>query len=112
MPYANELSNFYDSVFAVQVFYSFVAAGIGIFSNAAWIYATQNRRLVDKSLEPQRIRQIRQESYVEPLVSLLAIFGSMIHPSGWIATFLLIPGIFFAQSKIAEKSKYSNHGFH
>ena len=108
MPYANELSNFYDSVFAVQVFYSFVAAGIGIFSTAAWIYATQNRRLVDKNLEPERIRQIRQESYVEPFVSLLAIFGAMIHPSGWIATFLLIPVVLFVQSKMAEKSKYPN----
>ncbi|NER83242.1 MAG: DUF1211 domain-containing protein [Leptolyngbya sp. SIO1D8] len=105
MPYASELSNFYDSVFAVQVFYSFVAAGIGLFSTAAWIYATQDRRLVDKSLEAQRIRQIRQESYVEPLVSLLAIFGAMIHPWGWMATFLLIPVVFWAQSKITEKSK-------
>ena len=105
MPYANELSNFYDSVFAVQVFYSLVAAGIGIFSTAAWIYATQDRRLVDKSLETQKICQIRQESYVEPLVSLLAIFGAMIHPWGWAATFLLIPVVAFIQSKVSERSK-------
>lgn len=105
MPYANELSNFYDSVFVVQVFYSLVAAGIGIFSTAAWIYATQDRRLVDKSLEAEKIRQIRQESYVEPLVSLLAIFGAMIHPWGWAATFLLIPVVAFIQSKVSERSK-------
>ena len=105
MPYANDLSSYYDTVLAVQVFYSLAAAGVGVFSTAAWIYATQNRRLVDNDLEEQTIRQILQESYVEPLVSLLAIFGAMIHPWGWAATFLLIPVIFFAQSKISEKHR-------
>ena len=99
MPYANALSSYFSSVFAVQVFYSLTASGIGLFSTAAWIYATQARRLVSLDLDARTIRQIRQESYVEPLISLLAIAGALIHPWGWFATFLLIPAIQFVQSQ-------------
>lgn len=100
LPYANALSNGYDTVFAVQVFYSLVAAGVGLFSTAAWVYATQDRRLVSENLDAQIIREVRQESYVEPVVSVLAIAGALIHPWGWAATFLLIPVILVVQSKM------------
>ncbi|MEO1372756.1 MAG: TMEM175 family protein [Cyanobacteria bacterium J06635_10] len=73
LPYANDLSTIYDGVLIIQCFYSLSAAGLGIFSTAAWIYATKNRRLVSPDLSDITIRQIRQESYVEPIVSLLAI---------------------------------------
>ena len=105
MPYANALSNRYNSVFAVQVFYSLTAAGIGLFSTAAWIYATQDRRLVAPDLDAQTIRQIRQESYVEPSIYLLAIASALIHPWGWSSTFLLIPVILFMQSQNQQTAK-------
>ncbi|MGD1914138.1 MAG: TMEM175 family protein [Rivularia sp. (in: cyanobacteria)] len=98
LPYANDLSTVYDGVFLIQCFYSLSAAGVGIFSTASWIYATKNRRLVSPDLSDQAIRQIRQESYVEPIVSLLAIVGALIHPLGWILTFILgFPFIFLIQ---------------
>jgi hypothetical protein len=62
-PYASDLSEFHEGVFAIQAFYSFAAARVGIFSTAAWIYGTQNRRLVDANLPDETIRHIRQESY-------------------------------------------------
>lgn len=105
MPYANALSNYFGSVFAVQVFYSLTAASIGLFSTAAWIYATQDRRLVAPDLDAQTIRQIRQESYVEPSIFLLMIAGALIHPWGWFATFLLIPVIQFVQSQNQQTAK-------
>ena len=98
LPYANDLSTIYDGIFVIQCFYSLSVAGVGIFSTAAWIYATQNRRLVDPDLSDRTIRQIRQESYVEPIVSLLAIGGALIHPLGWILTFIFgFPLIFLIQ---------------
>ena len=105
MPYANALSNYFGSVFTVQVFYSLTAASIGLFSTAAWIYATQYRRLVAPDLDAQTIRQIRQQSYVEPSIFLLAIVGALIHPWGWFATFLLIPIIQFVQSQNQQIAK-------
>ncbi len=98
LPYANDLSTIYDGIFIIQSFYSLSVAGVGIFSTAAWIYATHNRRLVDRELSDQTIRQIRQESYVEPVVSLLAIGGALIHPLGWVLTFIVgFPLIFLIQ---------------
>lgn len=105
MPHVNALSSYFGSVFAVQVFYSLTAASIGLFSTAAWIYATQGRRLVAPDLDAQAIRQIRQESYVEPSIFLLAIAGALIHPWGWFATFLLIPVIQFVQSQNQQIAK-------
>jgi len=103
MPYANDLISYYNTTVAIQIFYSLVAAGVGLFSTAAWIYATQNRRLVGDDLSDRLIRQIRQESYIEPLVTLLAIVGAWIHPWMWDATFLLIPILLFVQSKLSFK---------
>ncbi len=98
LPYVNDLSTIYDGVFIIQCFYSLSVAGVGIFSTAAWIYATQNRRLVASELSDITIRKIRQESYVEPIVSLLAIGGALIHPLGWILTFIIgFPLIFLIQ---------------
>ncbi|NEP84041.1 MAG: DUF1211 domain-containing protein [Okeania sp. SIO3B3] len=107
LPYANDLSTIYDGIFIIQCFYSLSIAGVGIFSTAAWIYATQNRRLVDPELPDRTIRQIRQESYVEPIISLLAIVGALIHPLGWILTFILgFPLIFMIQRlfRISDRS--------
>lgn len=98
LPYANDLSTIYDGVFIIQCFYSLSVAGIGIFSTAAWIYATKNRRLVSRDLSDVTIRQIRQESYIEPIVSLLAIVSALIHPLGWILAFIIgFPLIFLFQ---------------
>mgnify|MGYP001793850894 FL=1 len=98
LPYANDLSTVHDGVFVIQCFYSLSVAGVGIFSTAAWIYATQNRRLVAPELSDITIRRIRQETYAEPIVSLLAIGGALIHPWGWILTFILgFPLIFLIQ---------------
>ncbi|MGD1907850.1 MAG: TMEM175 family protein [Leptolyngbyaceae cyanobacterium] len=103
LPYANDLLNFYDSVSAIQVFYSLSVGGVGIFATAAWIYATQNRRLVDPELSDQTIRKVRQESYAEPLVALLAIGGALIHPFGWTVTFFVgLPLVFIVQA-VAQK---------
>lgn len=113
LPYANDLVTFYDEVFAIQVFYSLSAAGTGIFSTAAWIYATHNRRLVKQSLPDKTIRLIRQESYVEPVISLLAIAGALIHPWGWDATFLIGFPLFFLTQKFfqnKEQDRESTYG--
>ena len=103
LPYANDLLTFYDSVFAVQVFYSLAAGGVGIFSTATWIYATYSRRLVDPNLSDQTIREIRQSSYAEPTILLLAIGGAWLHPLGWTVTLVVgFPLIFLIQSLLQE----------
>ncbi|NEQ97730.1 MAG: DUF1211 domain-containing protein [Cyanothece sp. SIO2G6] len=111
LPYASELSEFHDGVFAIQVFYSLVAAGVGIFSSAAWIYGTQNRRLVDNNLPDVTIRHIRRESFTEPLIALLAIAGAWLAPWGWSVTFLVgFPLAFFIQAQLSSKDSEVTEG--
>jgi uncharacterized membrane protein len=101
LPYASDLSESYEGVFALQVFYSLSAAGIGIFSTGAWIYGTQNRRLVAPELSDETIRQIRQESYIEPILYLLAIGAAWLAPWGWFLTLLIgFPAALFIQSRM------------
>ncbi|MEM6613501.1 MAG: hypothetical protein AAF652_14825 [Cyanobacteria bacterium P01_C01_bin.72] len=79
LTYASNLSGSYEGVFAINLFYSLAAIGVGIFSTTAWIYGTQKRRLVESDLSDETIRQFRQESYIEPIIYLLAIvIGLMI----------------------------------
>ena len=87
--YASDLSEAYEGVFAIDLFYSLAAIGVGIFSTAAWIYGTQNRRLVAPDLSDEAIRHIRQESYIEPSIYLLAIGAGWLVPWGWGITVML-----------------------
>ncbi|MEO1095063.1 MAG: TMEM175 family protein [Cyanobacteria bacterium J06638_28] len=108
LAYASDLSTVYEQEFAVQVFYSLAAAGVGLFSSAAWIYGTYDRRLIAAELPDQTIRTIRQESYTEPLISLLAIGGAWIAPWGWTATFAVgFPIAFLIQAQLARREKYT-----
>ncbi len=104
LPYASSLSELYNSTFAIHVFYSLSAAGVGIFSTTAWIYGTQNRHLVSNTLSNETIRHIRQEGYMEPLISLLAIAGAWLAPWAWSATFIVgLPIAFLIQVKLSKK---------
>lgn len=103
LAYASDLSTAYDGEFSVQVFYSLAATGLGMFSSFAWIYGTYNRRLVATDLPDQTIRNIRQEGYIEPLISLLAIGGAWLAPWGWTATFAVgFPIAFLIQAQLAR----------
>ncbi len=104
LPYASDLSESYEEVFAINVFYSVAAAGIGIFSTAAWIYGTQNRRLVSPDLPNETIRHIRQESYIEPIIYLLAIGVGWLVPWGWTITVIVgFPIAFLIQAKLSRQ---------
>lgn len=83
LTYASNLSESYEGVFAIELFYSLAAIGVGIFSTVAWIYGTQNRRLVASDLSDETIRHVRQESYIEPIIYLLAIVIGWLIPGGW-----------------------------
>jgi len=106
LPYASDLSESYDNVFAIDVFYSLSAIGIGIFSTAAWIYGTYNQRLVAPDLSDETIRHIRQESYIEPTIYLLAIGIGWLVPGSWeIAVNLGFLIAFLIQIKLSQQHK-------
>ena len=83
LPYASNLLESYENVFAINVFYSLSAAGIGTFATAAWIYGTQNKRLVADDLSATTIREVRQEGFVEPILYGVALIPGYFVPWGW-----------------------------
>ena len=102
--YASDLLGAYEGVFAISLFYSLAAIGVGIFSTAAWIYSTQNRRLVAPDLSDETIRHIRQESYIEPSIYLLAIGAGWLVSWGWSITVTLgFPIAFLIQAALASQ---------
>ncbi|MEM6452612.1 MAG: TMEM175 family protein [Cyanobacteria bacterium P01_D01_bin.105] len=102
--YASDLLGAYEGVFAINLFYSLAAIGVGIFSTVAWIYGTRNRRLVAPDLSDETIRRIRQESYIEPSIYMLAIGTSWLVPWGWSITVTLgFPIAFLIQAALASQ---------
>ena len=104
LTYASDLSEAAEGAFIINLFYSSAAIGIGIFSAAAWIYGTQNRRLVAPDLSDETIRHIRQESFIEPSIYLLAIGVGWLVPWGWSITVTLgFPIAFLIQAALASQ---------
>ncbi|MEM9217225.1 MAG: TMEM175 family protein [Cyanobacteria bacterium P01_F01_bin.150] len=109
LTYASDLSGSYEGVFAINLFYSLTATGVGIFSTAAWIYGTQNRRLVAPDLSDETIRHIRQESYIEPTIYLLAIGAGWLVSWGWSMTVTFgFPIAFLIQAALASQQTKKN----
>ena len=103
LTYASNLSESYEGVLAVDIFYSLSAIGIGSFSTVAWIYGTYNRRLVQADLPDETIRSMRQEGYIEPIIYLLAIGAGFLAPWGWdIAVTLGFIVAFLIQAKLSQ----------
>ena len=90
IPYTNDLINIYSLNNYVQIFYSLNLLLVGLFSSLSWWYASRSNRLIDSTLEKKESVKIGIESLIEPFVSLFSIFVSLINPSYWEWSFLLI----------------------
>ncbi|MGF1461343.1 MAG: TMEM175 family protein [Leptolyngbyaceae cyanobacterium] len=104
LTYASDLLGAYEGVFAINLLYSLAAIGVGFFSIAGWIYGTQNRRLVAPDLSDETIRHLRQESYIEPTIYLLAIGAGWLVSWGWSITVTLgFPIAFLIQAALSRQ---------
>ena len=65
-----------------------------------WSYATKGLRLVEKDLDPRVITVYKQSSLVIPVIAVVAILLSIIHPRWGTGVFFLIPFILFLMEKI------------
>ncbi|MEL4897829.1 TMEM175 family protein [Crocosphaera sp. Alani8] len=90
IPYTNDLINIYSLNNYVQIFYSLNLLLVGLFSSLSWWYASRSNRLIDSTLEKKESVKIGIESLIEPFVSLFSIFVSLINPTYWEWSFLLI----------------------
>ncbi len=91
VPFSTSLRGDYPDHWVSGIFFASNLFVVGILYLWGWVYATKGHRLVDPSLDRQRIAlSIRLEA-VTPLVALLAMGLSVVAPGMSSYVYLLIP---------------------
>ena len=91
VPFSTSLSGDYPNETISKLFFDANLFIIGILGSLNWIYATRGYRLVDRSIDPQRVVLGKKRGLVTPLVALLAMVLSFITPSWSSCAYILIP---------------------
>ena len=73
------------------VFFEINILIIGLIKYWQWIYATNNRRLVDHGLDSQTVERGKRMNLVVPLFSVIALIGSFISPEYSLMAFMGVP---------------------
>ncbi len=91
IPFSASLVGDYPNEWMAKFFFDLNLFIIGLFFIWNWTYATKRHRLVDRSLDPQRIALGKKRGAVTPFVALLAMALSAINPQFSSSVYLLIP---------------------
>ncbi len=91
IPFSTSLIGDYNDDRVAEFFFASNLFIIGMLFLWNWVYATKGHRLVDRSLDPQRIALWKKRGAVIPLVSLLAMVLSLTNPQFTFYAYLLIP---------------------
>ena len=95
IPFSTSLVGDYPDDWMAEFFFGSNIFIIGVLFNSNWAYATKGHRLVEASLDRRRIALGKKRGAVSPLVSLLAMGLSLIHPQLSLYVYILIPLILF-----------------
>ena len=90
VPFSTSLVGDYSDDWMAALFFNSNLFIIGIMFIWNWAYATKGHRLVDRSLDPQRIALAKKRGAVTPLAALLAMVLSFIIPSYSFCAYFLI----------------------
>ncbi|WAL61856.1 TMEM175 family protein [Thermocoleostomius sinensis] len=91
IPYSNTLTMYFSENTIVKIWFSINTAFIGFLAAISWLYATQNHRLIDSSLDQKTINSIFYYALIEPIFSFLTIGVVFINPSWWDYIWFLLP---------------------
>jgi uncharacterized membrane protein len=80
LPVPTKVLGLYGDHQAAVIFYVGSLTVAGVFILLLWWYATSDHRLVDKHLEPALIRHHMQRALIAPLIFVLSIGLSFLHP--------------------------------
>lgn len=104
IPFSTSLVGDYPDDRMAEFFFGSNMFALGVLFNRNWAYATKGHRLVEASLDPRRIALGKKRGAVIPLVSLLAVLLSLIHPRLSSYTYILIP-IILSLPQFRDKSR-------
>lgn len=91
VPFSTDLAGDYFSTKVAEIFFCLNLFIIGSLYFSNWIYAVKNHKLVNTNLDAVTIQRGIRRNLVTPVVSLLAIFATLLLPSWSLLTYLLVP---------------------
>jgi uncharacterized membrane protein len=93
VPFASSVIGEHGDTRPAAVFYSLVIAACGIAELTVWMYASHRHRLIDDAFPPAAVRSTTRRMLLAPVVFLLALPLTLIHPYvamvAWLAAFPL-----------------------
>jgi uncharacterized membrane protein len=109
IPFSTSLIGLYPfSPTAVRVYGANLAA-TGIMLNLVWWYATYNRRLVDKDLDPHVVTLAQRRTVVGPIVCFLGIGFSYVDAQISLALYLLLIPFYMRPSHLDIHFRGESH---
>ncbi|MBD1868068.1 DUF1211 domain-containing protein [Oculatella sp. FACHB-28] len=104
IPFSNDLVFRLSSNPFAKIWFSANICLIGFLSFTSWIYATHQRRLVDRDLDHRIIRSIQVKALIEPICALVSIPVALVSPDLSDLVWLLIPVVFLVVNKALKKT--------
>jgi uncharacterized membrane protein len=105
LPFSNSLTVAFPASLTVNIFYSCVVFLVGLLFCLDWFHAAGKDRLIDRSLNADRIDQLSVESLVQPAAALFSLGGAFIGTLWWQVPYLLVPVATFAVSTLWARKK-------
>ena len=100
IPFSTSLISDYGDMWLAALIFESNMLIAGTLYYLLWSYATKGHRLVEKDLDPRVIMAYKRSSLVVPIIAVVAIILSAIHPRWGTGIFFLIPFILFLMEKI------------
>jgi uncharacterized membrane protein len=94
VPLSNDLLMTFPHNLMVKTWFSLNISAIGICSFANWVYATNNHRLVNASLDNRTINITKIKALIEPVIALLSIAVAWFNQELWDYVWLIIPVVY------------------
>jgi uncharacterized membrane protein len=94
VPLSNDLLMTFPHNLMVKTLFSLNISAIGICSFANWVYATNNHRLVNASLDNRTINITKIKALIEPVIALLSIAVAWLNQELWDYVWLIIPVVY------------------
>ncbi|CAA9590356.1 hypothetical protein AVDCRST_MAG81-5065 [uncultured Synechococcales cyanobacterium] len=108
VPFSNDLVFRLSSNLFAKIWFSTNICLVGFLSFASWIYATHQRRLVDKDLDHRIIRSMQVKALIEPICALVSIPVALISPDLSDLVWLLIPVVSPVLNKALKQTSRSD----
>lgn len=103
MPFVASLLGRFTSVPIALIIYTLALAALGVSMAFIWLYASQNHRLIEPTLDASTIRGINIRLFVAPLMFPIAVPFAFVSATAVITVWWLSPLAVFLASRLLTK---------